>query len=79
MPRPRKRHLFPLDARVLGLGDRLHQLGRREFYDLEVAKLLDLERSTVDKSLHGLVGSGWRSAGRSDAASTGSPRSGGSP
>ena len=55
MPRPRRDRLFPLDARVLDAGAWLVTRERPHFFGLEVARLLDRERSTVYKSLHRLV------------------------
>jgi quercetin dioxygenase-like cupin family protein/DNA-binding PadR family transcriptional regulator len=56
MPRPRRSQVFPLDAAVLDVGAYLVTLERRgRFYGLEVATLLERERSTVYKSLHRLV------------------------
>jgi DNA-binding PadR family transcriptional regulator len=68
MARPRRGHLFPLDASVLGAGGELHRRGRDEFYGLEVARMLGRERSSVYKSLHrlttlGLLDERWE-AGR---------------
>jgi predicted transcriptional regulator len=59
VPKPRRSHVFPLDARVLDVGAYLATLERRgRFYGLEVATLLGRERSTVYKSLHRLVALG---------------------
>jgi quercetin dioxygenase-like cupin family protein/DNA-binding PadR family transcriptional regulator len=56
MPRPRRSHVFRLDATVLDAGAYLVALEKRErFYGLEVATLLGRERSTVYKALHRLV------------------------
>jgi DNA-binding PadR family transcriptional regulator len=64
VPRPRRFHLFPLDARVISIGGELHRTGREEFYGLEIAQILNRERSSVYKSLHrlaelGLVEGRW--------------------
>jgi quercetin dioxygenase-like cupin family protein/DNA-binding transcriptional ArsR family regulator len=58
MPRPRRGHLFLLDRRVLSVGGELHRTGHDEFYGLEVARILGLERSSVYKSLHRLTALG---------------------
>lgn len=55
VPRPRRDRLLPLDARVLDAGASLVTRERPHFFGLEVARLLDRERSTVYKSLHRLV------------------------
>ena len=58
MPRPRRSHVFRLDATVLDAGAYLVNSSKRKperFYGLEVAALLGRERSTVYKSLHRLV------------------------
>jgi len=65
MPRPRRSHVFRLDADVLSAGAHLE----RAFYGLEVARILNRERSTVYKSLRRLVGLGllsdaWRDGRR---------------
>jgi len=46
MPRPRRSHVVRLDADVLNAGAHLE----RAFYGLEVARILNRERSTVYKS-----------------------------
>ncbi len=58
MARPRRWHLFPLDASVLSAGGELHRRGRDEFYGLELARMLARERSSVYKSLHRLTALG---------------------
>jgi quercetin dioxygenase-like cupin family protein/DNA-binding transcriptional ArsR family regulator len=68
MPRPRRSHLFPLDADVLSGGASLITRERDRFYGLEVARMVGRERSTVYKSLrrlvaHGLLTDEW-DAGR---------------
>ena len=75
MPRPRRGHLLPLDARVLDVGASLVTRERPHFYGLEVARLLGRERSTVYKSLHRLVDarSARATSGQEGAATTGSP------
>ena len=54
MPRPRRFHLFPLDARVLSVGGELHRTGHDECYGLEVARILLEERSDREPSFHRL-------------------------
>jgi DNA-binding PadR family transcriptional regulator len=59
MPRPRRSHVFRLDAAVLDVGAYVIAHEKRDrFYGLEVAALLERERSTVYKSLHRLVALG---------------------
>src|SRR5690348_10997482 len=58
MPRPRRSHLFELDATVLSTSAalvRTREKGLGRFYGLELASVLGRERSTVYKSLHRLV------------------------
>jgi DNA-binding PadR family transcriptional regulator len=54
MAKPRRGYLFPLDARVLSIGARLHEEGHDRFYGLQIARRLERERSSVYKSLHRL-------------------------
>jgi DNA-binding PadR family transcriptional regulator len=54
----RRDYLFPLDARVLSIGAKLHEAGNEWFYGLQVAQRLGQERSAVYKSLHRLTALG---------------------
>jgi len=58
MARPRRGFVFELDARVLAEGMRVHREGSREFYGLQVAKRLRLEKISVYRSLRRLTALG---------------------
>jgi PadR family transcriptional regulator, regulatory protein PadR len=55
MARPRRGFLFELDATVLFEGLRIHREGGAEFYGLQVANRLRVEKITVYRSLRRLT------------------------
>ncbi len=55
MARPRRGFLFDLDAKVLLEGLRIHREGAAEFYGLQVANRLRVEKITVYRSLRRLT------------------------
>lgn len=64
MARPRRGYLFELDAKVLFEGLRIHREGAAEFYGLQVANRLRIEKISVYRSLRrlttlGLVDRWW--------------------
>ncbi len=55
MARPRRGFVFELDARVLAEGMRIHREGADEFYGLQVASRLRIEKINVYRSLRRLT------------------------
>ncbi|HLM17589.1 MAG TPA: hypothetical protein VK549_07185 [Acidimicrobiia bacterium] len=77
MARPRRGFLFDLDAKVLLEGLRIHREGAAEFYGLQVASRLRIEKINVYRSLRrlttlGLVDRWWEDQDVATAA--GRPR-----
>jgi PadR family transcriptional regulator len=77
MARPRRGFLFDLDAKVLLEGLRIHREGAAEFYGLQVANRMRIEKITVYRSLRrlttlGLVDRRWEDQDIATAA--GRPR-----
>ena len=58
MARPRRGFLFDLDAKVLLEGLRIHREGTAEFYGLQVANRLRIEKISVYRSLRRLTALG---------------------
>jgi PadR family transcriptional regulator PadR len=64
MARPRRGFVFELDARILLEGSRIHGEGASDFYGLQVANRLRIEKITVYRALRrltvlGLVDRWW--------------------
>jgi DNA-binding PadR family transcriptional regulator len=77
MARPRRGYVFELDARVLADGMRIHREGADEFYGLQVATRLRIEKINVYRALRrltalGLVDRWWEDQDVATAA--GRPR-----